>query len=358
MVQETEQVAVSAPPPPPPPQAAQREPVTMKSLLEAGVHFGHQTRRWNPHMKRYIFTHRNGIHIIDLQQTLALLGEACKKVTQIVAEGGDVLFVGTKKQAQEAISTEASRCGMPYVNQRWLGGTLTNFQTIRGRVDHMIQLDDRREKGHFQSLTKKEGLKLEEELARLEKYFLGIRDMRKIPAALFVVDIEKEDICVAEARRMGVKICAVVDSNTDPDLVDIPIPGNDDAIRSIRLMSGRIADAILEGIAARGELDGAEDEEMDETEGWVPEQRGMRAYSSYGRAGGDDVAEPGTVLTTVFEAEDEVVATETQSGQGPDAGGSADPAEATVEGQTAVEESTEDEPPRLVVSGLDPVNQE
>ena len=309
-------------------------------------------------MKRYIFTHRNGIHIIDLQQTLALLGEACKKVTQIVAEGGDVLFVGTKKQAQEAISTEASRCGMPYVNQRWLGGTLTNFQTIRGRVDHMIQLDDRREKGHFQSLTKKEGLKLEEELARLEKYFLGIRDMRKIPAALFVVDIEKEDICVAEARRMGVKICAVVDSNTDPDLVDIPIPGNDDAIRSIRLMSGRIADAILEGIATRGELDGSEDEELDETEGWVPEQRGMRAYSSYGRAAAEDVAEPGTVLTTVFEAEDEAVATESQTGQEPDANGSDDPAEATIESQTSVEESTEDEPPRLVVSGLDPVNQE
>ena len=304
-------------------------------------------------MKRYIFTHRNGIHIIDLQQTLALLGEACKKVTQIVAEGGDVLFVGTKKQAQEAISSEAARCGMPYVNQRWLGGTLTNFQTIRGRVDHMIQLDDRREKGHFQSLTKKEGLKLEEELARLEKYFLGIRDMRKIPAALFVVDIEKEDICVAEARRMGVKICAVVDSNTDPDLVDIPIPGNDDAIRSIRLMSGRISDAILEGIAARGELDGAEDEEMDETEGWVPEQRGMRAYSSYGREAANDVAEPGTVLTTVFEAGDEEPAVASTDGQESDDGLPDGGPEANADEEPPVEES-----PKLVVSGLEPVDQE
>jgi small subunit ribosomal protein S2 len=331
----------------------------MKSLLEAGVHFGHQTRRWNPHMKRYIFTHRNGIHIIDLQQTLALLGEACKKVTQIVAEGGDVLFVGTKKQAQEAISSEAGRCDMPYVNQRWLGGTLTNFQTIRGRVDHMIQLDDRREKGHFQALTKKEGLKLEEELARLEKYFIGIRDMRKIPAALFVVDIEKEDICVAEARRLGVKICAVVDSNTDPDLVDIPIPGNDDAIRSIRLMSGRIADAILEGLAARGELDGAEDEDMDETGGWVPEQRGMRAYSSYGReAAANDVAEPGTVLTTVFEAGDVDAPAASTGGQETDAGQVDGPAETTAENQTAAENLPVDEAPKLVVSGLEPTNQE
>ena len=305
-------------------------------------------------MKRYIFTHRNGIHIIDLQQTLALLGEACKKVTKIVAEGGDVLFVGTKKQAQEAISSEAARCDMPYVNQRWLGGTLTNFQTIRGRVDHMIQLDDRREKGHFQALTKKEGLKLEEELARLEKYFLGIKDMRKIPAALFVVDIEKEDICVAEARRMGVKICAVVDSNTDPDLVDIPIPGNDDAIRSIRLMSGRIADAILEGVAARGELDGAEDEEMDETGGWVPEQRGMRSYSSYGReAAANDVAEPGTVLTTVFEAGDEEPAVASADGQESDGGQSDGVPEAA-----AAEEPPAGEAPKLVVSGLEPVDQE
>ena len=304
-------------------------------------------------MKRYIFTHRNGIHIIDLQQTLVLLGEACKKVAQIVTDGGDVLFVGTKKQAQEAIATEAARCGMPYVNQRWLGGTLTNFQTIRGRVDHMIQLDDRREKGHFQSLTKKEGLKLEEELARLEKYFSGIRDMRKIPAALFVVDIEKEDICIAEARRMGVKICAVVDSNTDPDLVDIPIPGNDDAIRSIRLMSGRIADAVLEGIAARSEL--AESEEGDEDEGgdWVPEQRGMRSYSSHVRDLDDDLADSEGVLTTVFEAGDDGSTSVSPEGQEAEAEQTPSPT-----GEAAVEGPPADEAPQLVVSGLDPVDQE
>ena len=223
----------------------------MKSLLEAGVHFGHQTRRWNPHMKRYIFTHRNGIHIIDLQQTLVLLEEARKAVTQIVAEGGDILFVGTKKQAQDAIETEANRCGMPYVNQRWLGGTLTNFQTISSRIVYMKQLEEQQEKGYFQGRTKREALKMDEEIIRLQKYFGGIRNMKGMPSALFVIDLEKEDICVAEARRMGIPVVAVVDSNCDPELVSIPIPGNDDAIRSIRLMSSRITDAILEGIQQR-----------------------------------------------------------------------------------------------------------
>ena len=188
----------------------------MKSLLEAGVHFGHQTRRWNPRMKRYIFTHRNGIHIIDLQKTLIMLEDACKSITRIVADGGDVLFVGTKKQAQDAIHSEAERCGMPYVNQRWLGGTLTNFQTIRSRIDYMIALEERKEKGELQKLTKKEGLKLDEQLARLHKYFGGIRDVRTLPGALFVIDIEREDICIAEVRRLGIPVAAVVDSNTDP----------------------------------------------------------------------------------------------------------------------------------------------
>ena len=228
-----------------------REPVTMKSLLEAGVHFGHQTRRWNPAMKRYIFTHRNGIHIIDLQQTLMLLEEARKAITRIVAEGGDILFVGTKKQAQDAIQSEATRCGMPFVNQRWLGGTLTNFQTISSRIDHMKQLEERRESGHHQALTKREALKLDEQIARLQKYFGGIRNMKILPAALFVIDLEKEDICVAEARRVAVPVAAVVDSNCDPNLVSIPIPGNDDAIRSIRLMAGRMADAVIEGLQQR-----------------------------------------------------------------------------------------------------------
>ena len=240
-----------------------REHTTMKSLLEAGVHFGHQTRRWNPQMKRYIFMHRNGIHIIDLQQTLVMLESACKGITQIVADGGDVLFVGTKKQAQEAIQTEATRCGMPYVNQRWLGGTLTNFQTIRSRVDHMAQLEEKREKAHPTAFTKKESLKLDEELAKLHKYFTGIRDMKKLPSALFVIDLEKEDICIAEVRRLGIHVAAVVDSNCDPNLVTMPIPGNDDAIRSIRLMSSRMADAVLEGLELRAELP-EEPEELEE----------------------------------------------------------------------------------------------
>ena len=231
--------------------SAPREPLTMKSLLEAGVHFGHQTRRWNPHMKRYIFTHRNGIHIIDLQQTLVMLEQACRAVTEVVAEGGDILFVGTKKQAQEAIEFEAKRCGMPYVNQRWLGGTLTNFQTISARIKYMIKLEERKEKVQNQGLTKKESLKQDEELARLHKYFGGIRDMKTMPGALFVIDIEKEDICVAEARRMGIPMTAVVDSNCNPELITMPIPGNDDAIRSIRLMSGRVADAVMEGLLLR-----------------------------------------------------------------------------------------------------------
>ena len=230
---------------------APRDPITMKSLLEAGVHFGHQTRRWNPHMKRFIFTHRNGIHIIDLQKTLVMLESACRAITQIVADGGDVLFVGTKKQAQEAIEDEAKRCGMYFVNQRWLGGTLTNFQTIRSRVDYMIQLEDRKERGYLQVLTKREALKLDEELAKLQKYFDGIRNMKSLPAVLFIIDIEKEDMCVAEVRRMGIPVAAVVDSNCDPELISLPVPGNDDAIRSIRLMAGRVADAVIAGLNQR-----------------------------------------------------------------------------------------------------------
>ena len=240
----------------------QREHITMKSLLEAGVHFGHQTRRWNPHMKKYIFMHRNGIHIIDLQQTLMMLESTCRAITQIVADGGDVLFVGTKKQAQESIHNEATRCGMPYVNQRWLGGTLTNFQTIQSRVKYMLDLEDKKEKGHQATLTKKESLKMDEQMAKLQKYFTGIRDMKKLPAALFIVDLEKEDICVAEVRRLGIPVAAVVDTNCDPSLVTLPIPGNDDAIRSIRLMSTRMADAVLDGLQLRAEL-AAEEEELE-----------------------------------------------------------------------------------------------
>ena len=236
------------------PAAPPREPLTMKSLLEAGVHFGHQTRRWNPRMKKYIFTQRNGIHIIDLQQTLGLINEAYRAMMQVAAEGGKVLFVGTKKQAQDVVQNEAERCGMWYVNQRWLGGTLTNFQTIRTRINYMIALQQKREQGYFRLLPKKEAVKLEETLNKLEKYFLGIKEMTAPPQAMFVIDIAKEDICIAEARRMGVKIFSIVDTDCDPDLIDHSIPGNDDAVRSIRLITGRMASAVLEGVAEREAL--------------------------------------------------------------------------------------------------------
>ena len=226
----------------------------MKSLLEAGVHFGHQTRRWNPRMKRYIFTQRNGIHIIDLQQTLGMMNDAYRAMVQVAADGGKVLFVGTKKQAQEVIQSEAERCGMWYVNQRWLGGTLTNFQTIRTRINYMKELQQKQEQGFFRALPKKEAVKLEETLAKLEKYFLGIRDMTAPPDAMFVVDIAKEDICIAEARRMGIKIFSIVDTDCDPDLINHAVPGNDDAVRSIRLITNRMANAVMEGLAQREAL--------------------------------------------------------------------------------------------------------
>ena len=232
-------------------QQAQRPPITMKSLLEAGVHFGHQTRRWNPRMKPFIFTQRNGIHIIDLQKSLRYLDRAVTAVRDIVAEGGEILFVGTKKQAQEAIATEADRCEMSYVNQRWLGGTLTNFTTIRKRIDFMLELENRKELGYFDNMIKKEALKLEERLRRLQKYFGGVRTMKRLPDALFVVDMPKENICVAEARKLGITLVSIIDSDCDPELIDYRIPGNDDAIRSIRLITSRIADGALEGLQQR-----------------------------------------------------------------------------------------------------------
>jgi small subunit ribosomal protein S2 len=246
------------------PKPPARDPVTMKSLLEAGVHFGHQTRRWQPRMKSYIFTQRNGIHIIDLQQTLVLLERTAQALTDLVAHGGDVLFVGAKKQAQETIEYEATRCEMLYVNQRWLGGTLTNFPTIKARIDFMRNLEDRQERGELRRLPKKDALKAEDQLRRLRKYFRGLRNMKKPPSALFVIDIDKERIAVEEGRAARIPIFALVDTNCDPDLVDHVIPGNDDAIRSIRLVTARMADAVLAGLQQREailmEQDAAEDE--------------------------------------------------------------------------------------------------
>ena len=249
-------------PRPRPAQPSGREPINMKALLEAGVHFGHQTRRWNPSMRRYIFTQRNGIHIIDLQQTLGMINDAYKDMVELVAGGGKVLFVGTKRQAQDVIQSEADRCGMWYVNQRWLGGTLTNFQTIRTRINYMLELQQRRDQGYFRLLPKKEGVKMRDTLNRLEKYFTGMRDMTTLPQAIFVIDIGREDICVAEARRLGIDVFAIVDSDCNPDLVDHIIPGNDDAVRSIRLVTNRMASAVLEGLAQREAALQAEMEEM------------------------------------------------------------------------------------------------
>ncbi|MCX8125959.1 MAG: 30S ribosomal protein S2 [Dehalococcoidia bacterium] len=226
------------------------EPITVKQLLEAGAHFGHQTSRWHPKMKRYIFTQRNGIHIIDLEQTAALLEKASAFVRDLVASGKIILFVGTKKQAQEAVQTEATRCGMPYVNQRWLGGMLTNFSTIQSRINYLVGQEERKQKGEFDSLPKKERRKLEEEIERLNRQMSGFKTMDALPGALFIVDITVEKIALTEARKMGIPVVAMADTNCDPDLIDYPIPSNDDAIKAIKLMCSRIADAVLEGKAA------------------------------------------------------------------------------------------------------------
>ncbi|MBR2571750.1 MAG: 30S ribosomal protein S2 [Clostridia bacterium] len=228
--------------------------ISMKQLLEAGVHFGHQTRRWNPKMAPYIFTQRNGIYIIDLQKTVRKIDEAYMFVRDLALEGKSILFVGTKKQAQESVAVEAQRCNMFYVNNRWLGGTLTNFKTIRSRIDRLNAIDRMEQNGQFDVLPKKEVIKLCAEREKLEKNLGGIREMKKLPGALFVVDPRKERIAVTEARILGIPIVAIVDTNCDPDEIDYVIPGNDDAIRAVKLIAGKMADAVLEG--RQGEQDG------------------------------------------------------------------------------------------------------
>lgn len=227
--------------------------VSMKQLLEAGVHFGHQTRRWNPKMAPYIFTERNGIYIIDLQKTLKKIDEAYNFIKEVVSEGKSVLFVGTKKQAQETIREEAERCGMFYVNVRWLGGMLTNFQTIRKRVERLQEIEKMEETGHFELLPKKEVTQLQSEKEKLLRFLGGIKEMDKLPGAVFIVDARKEHIAVCEARKLGIPIVGIVDTNCDPDEIDYIIPGNDDAIRAVRLLTSKMADAVLE--AKQGEQD-------------------------------------------------------------------------------------------------------
>src|SRR6188474_2012640 len=245
--------------------------VTMKDMLNSGVHFGHQTRRWNPKMKRYILTERNGIYIIDLQQTLSYIDRAYEFVRETVAHGGTILFVGTKKQAQEAIADEAGRVNMPYVNQRWLGGMLTNFQTVHKRLQRLKELESMEQTGGFEGRTKKEILMLTREKDKLERSLGGIRDMQKVPSAVWVVDTNKEHIAVGEARKLGIPVIAILDTNCDPDEVDYKIPGNDDAIRSAALLTRVVADAVAEGLMTRANAtanagrDGAEADKPEPT---------------------------------------------------------------------------------------------
>ena len=238
--------------------------ILMKQLLEAGVHFGHQTRRWNPKMKEYIFTERNGIHIIDLQKTVKKVDEAYMAMRDIAAEGGDILFVGTKKQAQDSIAEEAQRCGMFFVNNRWLGGTLTNFKTIQKRVNRLLELRQMEQDGTFDILPKKEVAKLKLDMEKLNKNLGGIVGMNGLPSAMFIVDTKKEHLAVAEARRLNIPIIAIVDTNCDPEEVDYVIPGNDDAIRAVKLIAGKIADAIIEARQGEQLTDAASDEAVAE----------------------------------------------------------------------------------------------
>jgi len=242
---------------------------TIKQLLEAGAHFGHQTGRWNPRMKQYIFTKRNGIHIIDLEQTAVMLDKACDFIRDIITEGKTVLFVGTKKQAQESVEEEARRCEMYYVNQRWLGGMLTNFSTIQARIDQLVRMEDQHSRGEFGRLTKKEILKISEKIEKMNRQMGGFKEMTTLPGTIFIIDPTKERIAIAEAQRMGVPIVAIVDTNCNPEDVDYPIPANDDAIRAIKLICNKIAEAVIEGKSGLDQVPIALDEETD-----IPSEEG------------------------------------------------------------------------------------
>ncbi len=288
--------------------------VSMKALLETGVHFGHRTRRWNPKMKPYIFTERNGIHIIDLQQTLGMIEDAYNIIRDTVAEGGSVLFVGTKRQAQDTIATEASRARQPYVNVRWLGGTLTNWQTIRQRIDYLKRLESRRDEGDFDLLKKRERLRVEREIEKLNLRLGGIREMKGLPDLLFVVDINHEETTVREANILGVPVIALVDTNCDPDEIDYLIPSNDDAIRAIKLIVGKMADAAIEGMAVR--MENVEEEVTD--------------LDSYG-----------TSFDGMEDEDDEVLLGESTLAKMREAAAEADSEEAESETEEADEEASE-----------------
>ena len=293
--------------------------VTMKALLETGVHFGHRTRKWNPKMRPYIFTERNGIHILDLHQTLKAIRESYDIVRDSVMNGGKLLFVGTKRQAQETIAREAERCGMPYINERWLGGTLTNWRTIRQRIEHLKNLEARRDRGEFELITKKEALDLTREIADLNERLGGIRNLTAVPDFMFVVDVEREATAIHEANILNIPVMAMVDTNGNPDMVDYVIPSNDDAIRAIKLVASVMADAVLEGIAMRkdsgDQIDEAlasaydyplrETDEGLEDEEFLGEATLAKLRSGSLSFGDDDVAAAETVVDVAeFEAED------------------------------------------------------
>ena len=246
--------------------------ISMKQLLEAGVHFGHQTRRWNPKMAPYIYTERNGIYIIDLQKSVGMVDDAYKAVANIAAEGGTILFVGTKKQAQDAIATEATRCGMFYVNERWLGGMLTNFKTIQSRIARLKEIEAMEADGTFEVLPKKEVILLKKELEKLQKNLGGIKEMKRIPDAIFVVDPKKERICVQEAHTLGIPLIGICDTNCDPEELDYVIPGNDDAIRAVKLIVSKMADAVIEANQGTTEVDGEIEAESEEFAGETTEE--------------------------------------------------------------------------------------
>jgi small subunit ribosomal protein S2 len=275
----------------------------MKSLLEAGVHFGHRTRRWNPKMKPFIFTERNGIHIIDLQQTISRLNQAYELVKDTVASGGTILFVGTKRQAQDSIVEEATRCHMPFVEQRWLGGTLTNWRTIRQRIDYLLEVEKQKERGEFNFLPKKEALMRERELARLNYRLGGLKEMRRLPNLLFIVDVRRDNLAVKEANTLGIPIIAMVDTNCDPDPIDYIIPSNDDAIRAIKLMVSTIADAVLEGHAILSTLEAEEEEAagMEEEEA-LERYLGPSTLAKIQAAAEEDEEEEPAAVTAAEEA--------------------------------------------------------
>ncbi|MDY6795924.1 MAG: 30S ribosomal protein S2 [Actinomycetota bacterium] len=265
--------------------------VSMKHLLEAGVHFGHQTRRWNPKMEKYIFTERNGIYIIDLQQTLALIEEAYNFIRNMVGEGGELLFVGTKKQAQEAIKTNALRCGMPYVTNRWLGGTLTNWSTISRRIVKLKELEQMEESGEIDEMPKKQATRVRHQLAKLRRNLEGLRGMERLPRAVFIIDPRKEHIALMETRKIEIPVIAVVDTNCDPDLVDYVIPGNDDAIRAANLISKIIANAVLEGLQIRDALQAAAEKEREERAAQEKAEKEKRAAEKSESAEGEMASE-------------------------------------------------------------------